>query len=350
MIELYAMNEQFMIIGVIDNFSSLQWNTRYYGVGDFEIHCSRKLLDLLGKSTYIFREDSNYTGIITNLCLSDNDLYIKGRFLEFFLERRVLDKPRAYVGLAEDAMRTIVRDICINNNERKIERLALGERRGIGGQIELCRESKSLQSLFTELCIQQGISYNLRYDWFLDKIFFEVFEGLDRTQDQNINQWCIFSKNFENVLREKYEVCREEKTVAYVAGNYKYGDITERVYQIVETPGGARNEVFVDARDIHQTEGQSQSGYKNLLKQRGLEKLADYSAVHSVACDIDPTRTMKFGLGDVCDYINEEVGIRAKLRVTEILETVEDPPVPLRIIIGREKPTQIKALERKLTT
>ena len=41
---------------------------------------------------------------------------------------------------------------------------------------------------------------------------FRAIEGIDRTQAQNINEWCVFSGELGNVNSERYET----NTDAYV--------------------------------------------------------------------------------------------------------------------------------------
>ena len=64
MVELLIMNEEFEILSVMDDFSSLAWGSKFFGVGEFQIECPIKYMDALNKAQYIFRNDEEDTGVI----------------------------------------------------------------------------------------------------------------------------------------------------------------------------------------------------------------------------------------------------------------------------------------------
>lgn len=104
------------------------------------------------------------------------------------------------------------------------------------------------------------------------------------------------------------------KNFAYVAGE---GEGSARVIVEVDLRSSAdeeRREVYVDARDLQSTY-QDDAGdehtytadqYRALLRQRGLEKLAEYQKIETVNGDVDPNANLTYGvdfdLGDLCTY------------------------------------------------
>jgi len=79
------------------------------------------------------------TGVITYDNISDDDVYIKGEFLEFILQDRVFETSRSYDGKVEDVCRSIVSDFFVSPQDpaRIMPALRLGQTKELGGDITL---------------------------------------------------------------------------------------------------------------------------------------------------------------------------------------------------------------------
>ena len=52
-----------------------------------------------------------------------------------------------------------------------------------------------------------------------DTLTFNVWSGLDRTENQDVNAWATFCKNYENIQNDSYSTDNSQyKNFAYVAG------------------------------------------------------------------------------------------------------------------------------------
>lgn len=122
-----------------------------------------------------------------------------------------------------------------------------------------------------------------------------------------------------------------------------------------------RRELYVDARDLQSTY-QDDAGdehtytadqYKALLRQRGLEKLAEYQKIETVNGDVDPNANLTYGvdfdLGDLCTYRYADVGIETTKRITEIQEVYEGSKQTLSVVFGNDQMTSItKIIQREV--
>ena len=111
--------------------------------------------------------------------------------------------------------------------------------------------------------------------------------------------------------------------VAKVAGEGE--GVARRMLSVGEASGLDRCEIYVDARDINSNNGQvSASDYTTLLKNRGLEKLAERVYTESFEGEVEPNYTYKLGIdyniGDIVEVINE-YGIAASTRILEVIES-----------------------------
>ena len=199
------------------------------------------------------------------------------------------------------------------------------------------------------------ISHRVLYDFQTNKLTFEVWMGVDRRDSQEENSWAIFSNSFYNVRNVVYNRSNASyKNYAYVAGE---GEGSSRVIVTVDNraPGEERKEIWVDARDLQSKDSAgnaiSADTYRQQLNQRGLEKLAEYRKVETVNSSIDNQANLvykkDFDLGDLCTYINTDVGIAADKRITEIIETYEGAATELTITFGTDDITTVQQLIKR---
>ena len=167
--------------------------------------------------------------------------------------------------------------------------------------------------------------------------------------------WAIFSNSFYNIRNVVYNRNSSSyKNFAYVAGA---GEGSDRVIVTVDKrqPGEERKEIWVDARDLQQKDADGNAitldTYKQQLAQRGLEKLAEYRKVETVNSGIDSQANLvykkDFDLGDLCTYINTEVGIETDKRITEIMETYEGAETKLSVTFGTDEVSTVQQLIKR---
>ena len=176
----------------------------------------------------------------------------------------------------------------------------------------------------------------------------------------DVNSWAIFSDSFYNVKNAVYDRDESEcKNFAYVAGE---GEGAARVIVEVDirsNPNEERRELYVDARDLQSTytddngseHTYTQAQYRQLLRQRGLEKLAEYEKVETVNSDVDPDANLvymtDFDLGDLCTYRYTDVGIETTKRITEIQEVYEGSKQTLSVVFGNDMATSITKIIKR---
>lgn len=358
--ELYVLDGDFQPIGVIDVFSSLLWNRKYYDVGDFEIYTTQDFFTLLQQGVYLHRRDAEETGIIETVdyTMSDNgqkEVSAKGRFLEQKLSERIINTTQTLEGTGEEVIRTLVQRFAISPTEsvRKIEKLKLGNINQVGEKISFQVTWESLLDKIREIAISQELGLSLRYDYLEEALIFEVWQGKDRTQEQTKHAWAVFSPDYENVLSANFtDSIAEYKNFAYVAGE---GEGTARiVVEVDQSKGEERRELYVDARDIRQTTDSGEMipaiTYKNMLKQRGLEKLAEYKQNTILEGSIQTNANLlykeDFDLGDICTYVDHTIGIEVEQRITEITEIYENGSVEIQGAFGDQQLGVMQKLKR----
>ncbi len=363
--QLIIFDKDFQTIGTVGVFNTLLWCRRYYSPGIFELHVPAEYFALINTGRYVYRNDRTELGVIREVNFMRGErnkrtAYCKGYFAEHLLNNNVLCPAFNETGTPETLARSIVEQYVINpeNTDRKIQRIRLGVKMGGGDAITLQNTGDHVGDRLYDTLKTQELSQRLVFDYLENILTYEVWKGLDRTDAQTENSWAIFSDSFYNIKNAQYD--RDEsdcKNVAYVAGEGEGADRKVIEVDARQSPDEERRELWVDARDLQQHSNSvdyTDEQYRDLLFQRGLEKLADYAGVEKIDSDVDPSANLvysaDFDLGDLCTYRYNDVNIECSKRITEIQEVLEGSKRTLSVIFGNDSATDFKKIIRKETT
>lgn len=330
--DLILLDKNFNICGIVEKYSELRWNRRYFDVGDFKLWLSPEYFCDIKNAKYIYHSENDETAIVEELrydLTSDGKhiLYVAGRMLEALFYDRVIDQTVMLSGNIETAITSLVMDIAMTG-ERQIDRLVIASTDGFDINISAQVTGKNLMELLYSLLGTYGLSFSLHYDYLFDDIAFEIFCGKDRRRTQNTNSAAVFSTDFENIKSNRYIFSTSDhKNFAYVAGE---GTGSERIITSVNMipDGGSRRELYVDARDIRKTLSDgtalSDEAYLLNLKSRGTEKLKAHGLVEHAECSIDSNANLvyrtDYDIGDICDFDDSSIGISESLIISELHE------------------------------
>jgi len=343
--ELTILNSSFEIIGIIDTFTSLIWTDRYYDFGDFEFSKSPDLtfITLLNQGSYLALPESEHLMVIENIHIRSsieegNSIIVKGRSLESILDRRIIWSLTSLVGDFQDGILQLLTENAIDptDEDRQITLLEF-EVSTDPSVTDLTISSQftgtSLYKVILDLCIERNVGFKIILTG-LGKLQFSLYNGIDRSYDQEINPYVVFSPNFDNLINSDYDSLTDLfKTVALVAGEGGIGNVRRGVVVTLSPDGGSdlnRREIFTDASDITRTtDGESLSNeeYDALLAQRGMEELAQNTILEEFNGQADITRTYIYGedffMGDILQIANE-YGKEGKARLVELIRS-QDP-------------------------
>ncbi|MCQ2059800.1 MAG: siphovirus ReqiPepy6 Gp37-like family protein [Bacteroidaceae bacterium] len=333
--ELWILNRDLEQVGIVDTFKSLIWTTRHTKVGDCEIYvpASVELLQILRKDYYIFRQDSDMICRIKSIEIdtdveTGNYLIVKGYDCKDILAQRIIFLPVTFRGTAENFIRKIINDNVLTEMLRRtVPKFKLADSHGFSETIDIQARFDSVLERVQAVCDTYGYGFKVTFDG--TDFVFDLYKGIDRSVDQDENDYVLFSPDFENLKSTTYSLdATNVANAAYVAGE---GEGSGRIvvgYEIGEVEGLDRCEIYVDARDLSTNEGEIPfEDYVPLLRQRGAEKLTEYGIVTEFDGEVEPNRSYVFGvdyfLGDIVTVRNE-YGIQINARVTEVIEAYDD--------------------------
>lgn len=311
--------------GIMENQTSLLWTRKYYEPGTFELYTpiTADNMKLVKRGYLIWVKGNVEAGVIEDVKLeeskSKNEITVKGRFLESYMDRRLIMPAYTFSGLTEVAMRTIL------TNATAIPLVQLGTLKGFTETVAFQATYKGLLDYEKKLAKSAGFGFRFYPDFDNKTITFQVYKGTDRTSSQGVNNRVIFSEEYENLNNVVYrENDQLYKTMAYVGG-----ETVDNVRKYVSTGSGTGlnlREVFVDASDCKST-NLTTAEYENQLKQRGTDALNDDVISQSFESETNPNVNFvyktNYDLGDIVTIKKKAWGITQDLRITELQEVYE---------------------------
>lgn len=334
--ELYIMNKSLETIGIIDAFNSSIWTRRYFSAGDFELYlpATTKNIILLQAGNYVYRLDDETVMIIEKIRISTdyengNYLTVSGRSLESILKRRIVWKQTYFGGAFEDLIYKLINENAINptDSNRKISNLMLADKPGITSLIGKQLTGTNLYDAIVDACTAYEIGWKITLN--SDKKFvFSLYKGVDRSYNQSVNPYVVFSPGFDNLINSNYESdVSNYANVALVAGEGEGKDRkTTTVNKGSNIKDLGRFEIFVDAKDVSSNteEPMTTAEYYSALGDRGSEKLGETVVTSAFEGELETTNTFTYkrdwNIGDVVQ-IENEYGMTATSRIIEIIES-----------------------------
>lgn len=367
------LTTDFNLLTEIDNYESMFFNRRWYGIGDIEFRINR-----YKRGTHLLQR-GNIVMIGSDLTkafmimhkeieldeqgkVTENWL-IKGYSLKSILGRRITIPP---VGLAYDTKQgnaeTIMKHYIERNvtnpldTDRKISEIVIATNLSRGPSFSWQSRYENLGEEIVTLALISGLGWSVYLDTTLKKLVFDVMEGRDLTVNQSVLPPVIFSPQFDSLKSLSYtESDLNYKNIAYVGGAGE-GEL-RRVIKIGSTTGLGRHEIFIDARDIQETDENDQpipeATVIQALTQRGQQQLDQLTQEQYLEGQILTKSPFKYeidyDLGDLVTIQNKDWNITMDSRITEIKEIYETGGFRIEATFGNNIPTLIDKVRQELS-
>lgn len=361
------------ILGEIDDYESMFFTRSWHGIGSIELRINRykKYADTLLKNNLILvGRDLNKVFIIKHREIeldkqgkATENWTVKGYALKTIIAQRITLPPShtAYdnkSGSYETVMKHYVNNHLVNpvDIKRKITNLIIAPDQQRGEYISYSSRFKNVAEEQSTLSLSSGLGWDVLLDLDNKRFVFDVFAGRDLTQSQSSNPPVIFSPQFDSI--ETMSFVQSElnyKNVAYVAGRGE--GVERRVVEIGDFAGLDRHELFIDARDVAETDDEGNPTPEEQIIQslidRGQQKLKEMMQEEYLEGQIltkSPFAYEKdYDLGDIVTIQNLDWGVTLDARITEIKEIYEPSGFKLEATFGNNKPTLIQKIKQELS-
>lgn len=341
---LALMDKDFNIVKYI-SFINLQWIRRYYEPGEFNVQLPASEYD--SSAVYLFTKDRPEVGLIQKRQYADGYdgkvMQLSGYFYEYKLNDKITYPRFNASGNIEAVARTI-----ISTYKEDIPILQLGKANDplLGSSITKESTGDGLAAVIYELLQTQELSIRCLYDYVNNSMSAVVWQGKDRTQDQDVNSFVVFSEGFRNMQNEEIIIDNSNfKNYAVVIGNGRYeeGNQIEVIVDLRSNKNVYAQKLYVDQTgQTYDETKQTLDEFKEQLRQAGIEELAKYTDITSVSFDtIDRGLTyMKdYDLGDKCDVVLDSIGESYTVRIIEVTEVFKENKHTVSLQFGNKVPT-----------
>ena len=323
----------------LGEYKSLRWRPMYDKPGEFELHTSPHLFQLVHSGQLILRADRpKETVRVEGVEIEGGALIITGRFLSCALADAGIRTQHRFDCPIEDAMRQLIQEE-YNRVPRTLP-MKLAAAGGFPATIQCQVSLKNLLTVLQAMAKAGGLGFRVYADPEEQTLYFEVYEGVDRTEGQEDNARVTFSNGYFNIDKPHYtENESNYKNYAIVCGAGE--GMNRTIVEVDRTNGEDRRELLVDARDLSQGE-QTAAQYAAVLTQRGNDKLDEHNRIQSFEAGIKSSSqfryTVDWNLGDIITGKQTEWGVAMDQRVTEVEEVYESDAITVTPTLGTPAP------------
>lgn len=375
-LSIRIMTRDFNLIGEVNQYSSLQLSRSWHGVGSIEMRINRYLkhANELQRGRIIFPHNKlNKAHIIRyrEIELDENgkateNWIIHALPLKSWMGQRITYPPPTTgydnkQGNAETVMMHYVNNNVINpmDSKRKMDKVALASNLGRGSQVIWNSRYKNLADELTEISTISGLGWNVDIDTFSEQFVLKVSEGRNLTADQSILPPAIFSPEFNTLGKMTFtESELNYRNAAIVGGQGE--DVDRRIVEVGASTGYDRYELFVDARDVSETDDQDppvqrpDAEINADLTARGQQHLMEYDQeIYLEGQALTKSRLIyekDYDLGDIVTLQNKEWGVTLNARITEVKEIYEPGKTVIELTFGNNRPTLISKVKQELSS
>lgn len=339
--EIVIANESFERIGIIDN-AEVIWTTRYYKTGDFEMSMAvtEDRLNLIKNGFYVIKDDDeDNIGVIEDFNIKNtkedgDQIVVTGNFASgYYLSSRVISQQTQMSGNVQSSIRGLVSNNITNpvDTNRQIPFIELGAiDDSITETLEMQTTGANLLTKVEETSESMGTGFKMPLR--KEKLYFEMYKGINRSYSQNENPWIIFSDDYDNLKECEYIKTTSKRTnFAYVAGE---GEGVDRkiisAFNTSEEPvGAARREIWVDKRNVSSNNNDiTETELENQMKEEGIESLTGISEAFTGEVSLSnykygkPEKGGDFYIGDIVTIQKKKWnGLYINARIIEAIES-----------------------------
>lgn len=351
--DVTVRDDNFNVVGIIDDYESIIWTERYNTPGDFQLYgpLDSTIANYCKVGYFVNIPNSDVTMIIEKISAEDNPkqsskITVTGRSIESILDRRIIWGQEVFLGsnnLVQDAIYTIINDHVISPavTQRAIPNFSFKENDDPAFLemtfAEIQYDGDNVLDVISKLCQTFDIGFRILNSG--SSFTFMLFNGVNRSADQSEYPVITFSEEYDNIVESRFDIDKTPyKNVALVDGEVDQN--TQVKFRVVAgdemAEGLDRYEMKVESGlSSSYTEGTypgqqktkqySASEYASMVMHRGTEELEKVKDIYKVDGKIEPDG-LKYGVdyyvGDTMQYIGV-FGISTKVRITEFIRCLD---------------------------
>lgn len=319
--EIYAYSRGFELLTADVPYLNLQWNRRYYEAGSFEMQIAAEDYD--SNWHYVTSGEREEVGIVQKVEYS-NDGGERLVLVSGFFAEKLLDEVVAFPRFTADKAHTetTIKALYDKYEVRSKKGLYFFENDSpLGDRTQSDFLGDKLGEKMFSILETRELSYKvgvLAQAHNRLALYMMVWQGKDRRQSQSVNSWAVFSADWGNIENESASVDGSAyANVCRVSANEE-----SLQFEVDNSGGGERFEVFLDANSEKPEDGQSAADFRAALEQEAQEKLLECAKAVEVDVDVfgDSGYMTDYDLGDLVTVKLEDIGLQFETRIVEANE------------------------------
>lgn len=372
-ITLTILSPLLVPLGLLNQFTAMTWTSRTTTFGGFELWCP-----MLPENSELLKPDNllwiggDELGVIETIQKSTDEqggtiLQVSGRFIESWLERRIIWGQYSGTEVVSNHLRNMVNLNAISPSDPKrvIPNLGLSTtQEALGPSISFSDSYSNLWNTVVELANSHSLFIRIKANVPGGELLFTILKGTNRSVEQSILPAVVLSTDLSDILTDSYTLdATTWCNMSLVAGA---GEGVQRKTSEINgsLSGLSRRELFVDARDLQDyeevitSEGTTRvpiatSVYDGMLQERGKSKLGEVPLVESFDANIRMygPRAYEYGvdyfLGDRITMQDPNLGIQVSTEISEVQQSWDENGYSLSLVLGTSAPTITQLLKRK---
>lgn len=336
--DVIVLDEALSAVAIIDSYNSLIWSERFQTAGDFELSLAPTKFNLgnLTLDRYLTLPDSSYVMLIEEVELitdseSGDELIVRGRTADAAFDRRIVWTETVLNTGLQLAFQRVLDENAMNpvdpNRHLALYEYAATTDTSITSlNVDTVLHGETVFSVLETFCHYGDFGYRVNLE--SGKLVLRLFSGTDRSFNQEINPYVVFSPEYENLTASNFLQTRKTLlTTVLVAGEGEGAARKTRGVSALNNAGMDRREAWIEASDISSNVGTgvlSDADYQTLLEQRGWEALAANTSTTIFDGQNGNNQMFKYGrdffIGDIVQLVNG-YGLGSTSRVVEYIRS-----------------------------
>lgn len=341
-----ALDKELNTVATLRSLNA-QWRRRYNSIGDFEIQLLAS--DYSPDMQYVIHGETKEVAVINKTSFEEQEIgsfmTISGYFFEIEFTRKCMDSDS--LSSRPKVEKWVKEQISAISAELGLP-CVVGKTVGYNHQITGGIDAGEIGTNITNLLESKELSQKCLFDKDLKKVVYQLWQGIDRTQDQKENPYCVFSERLGNISDIKYDIddsnyknyCRVKlQEEDYDTGKkiVMYEDVDFRKY---DTTGGGLRESFLL---LESAEGETESEKRSYMIQQGTFDLLNHKLVTNIS--FKPVTGKydyhtNYELGDKVDVVLNSLQKTMSYNIIEVSEVYKNNNLEVSITLGSEKVKQ----------
>ncbi len=333
--ELIGLDSRFQPVKTL-RCTNIQWNRRYYEAGDYQIQLRAEDWDTT--IAYVYTASRPETGMVekveTEHQVKGDFVLVSGFFLEGMLNWKVTYPKHSSTGNVCAACKGLAASLMSDTGV--IVRAAPD----IGADAAFDSEGEFLGDATYTALKKQELGQRIRFDYATDTMIYEVWQGLDRTQSQNANNYAVFCQSFGTV--DAMTLTTDSSNLRnYIIARYVVEETTPTLDIDLRSGGGPKRILFADT-GLSQEDGQTWDDFMAAVQAEARKQAADHVNLVNIDADVLQNNLLylaDYDLGDKCDVRDDRLALAYETRIIEINEVWKKNTHTVTLQFGDKIPT-----------